>query len=63
MKSRNLIIYFLTLFSTLSAFQDTDEYTVFSGTAGMRMSRNEDMSECKQSALEVHNKMHSITIF
>jgi len=48
MKSRNLIIYFLTLFSTLSAFQDTDEYTVFSGTAGIRMSRNEDMSECKQ---------------
>ena len=48
MKLKNLIIYFLTLFSTLSALQDNDEYTVFSGTAGMRMSRNEDMSECKQ---------------
>ena len=53
MKSKNLIIHFLTLLSTLSAFQDTDEYTVFSGTAGLRMSPTENMQECKLNCLRI----------
>ena len=49
MKIKSLITYIAICVATiLVATENLDEYTVFSGYAGMRASRGEDMSDCKQ---------------
>lgn len=53
MKFKRYILCVVLLFIPLSATENGDEYTVFSGTAGMRMSPTEDMQDCKLNCLRV----------
>ena len=53
MKFKFYMICALILFIPLLATENVDEYTVFSGTAGLRMSPTEDMQECKLNCLRV----------
>lgn len=53
MKFKFYMIFALILFIPLLATENVDEYTVFSGTAGLRMSPTEDMQECKLNCLRV----------
>ena len=48
MNFKNTIIFIVTLSTAIKATENFDDYTVFSGTAGIRMSQSEDMAECKQ---------------
>ena len=48
MNFKNTIIFIVTLSTAIKAAENFDDYTVFSGTAGIRMSQSEDMAECKQ---------------
>ena len=48
MNFKNTIIFIVILSTAIKAAENFDDYTVFSGTAGIRMSQSEDMAECKQ---------------